>query len=348
MLVELCRGTVLVKSSPCGQLTFCGCQCQFAVSAFPLKHPPRVLPARPAACAYHPLRAHVHSFKLCQCRGRGCGPQASPPSRAAAAAGMGSPGPGSRSKGGPSPSPTRSGGPPSAPNPVTSPSVGSADRGAAQGVGIGLAPGTPQGAGGGGAAVGSPPPNGFQTPVRRQPSTGTSGPGPQGPGVPNAGSPTNATSGAGQAGNGGSLSGTAAGASGEGAGSGAQSAGQGDPTSVGVPGPGEAEGAGGATAPTMPVAASPEKGKHGRHHRPGHALRACLRRVKAVAAKVWSLVVALVLGTWDTLRVWDVSAGSGTGRQKISCRERTNRWLLIIGGVIMGSLWVSCGAQVSD
>lgn len=63
----------------------------------------------------------------------------------------------------------------------------------------------------------------------------------------------------------------------------------------------------------------------------------------------------LLYWTLDTARVWEcrassgvTSPGGGLRASRISCRERSVRWFMIVGAVVMASLWMVWQQRYAD
>lgn len=66
-----------------------------------------------------------------------------------------------------------------------------------------------------------------------------------------------------------------------------------------------------------------------------------LRRTRRAIKSGWRRLFDILYWVIDTLRVWDISAGSGissSGRPKASCKERLFRWVFALGAACWASL----------
>ena len=98
--------------------------------------------------------------------------------------------------------------------------------------------------------------------------------------------------------------------------------------------------------------ASPSKhrsnAKHGEH---SHHSRSCARRTRRNCRKGWIAVLDLLYWVWDTLRVWDCSAGTGissSGRKRASCSDRVFRWVFIGGGALLSVFLIIWNTQFGN
>jgi hypothetical protein len=93
-----------------------------------------------------------------------------------------------------------------------------------------------------------------------------------------------------------------------------------------------------ASAPGQANASShSSKGKSGRK------VARCWRRTRRATKTCLELLGNVVYWMWDTMRMWDWSAGTGIssyGRTRISCRMRLYRWFFLIGGTVMATLLI--------